>query len=160
MDDRQKADPGADRTRADYRVAIVPEPGPEIYQTILEGVRSFNRETLFPTAPPSQDLAIAITGAQGRVLGGLWARTGGGWLAIDLLFVPENLRGQGLASRLLAMAEAEARSRGCHAAWLDTLNPDALTLYRKLGYEIFGELKDYPPGFSRHFLQKRLDAQP
>lgn len=160
MDERQNVDPEADRTRADCRMAVVPEPGPEIYRTILDGVRDFNRQTLFPTAPLGQDLAIVITDAEERVLGGLWGRTAGGWLSVDLLFVPENLRGQGLASRLLAMAEAEARSRGCHAAWLDTLNPDALTLYRKLGYAIFGELKDYPPGFSRHFLQKRLDAQP
>ena len=41
-------------------------------------------------------------------------------------------------------------------AWIDTLNPEALRLYQRLGYEIFGELKDYPVGGSRFFLQKKL----
>jgi ribosomal protein S18 acetylase RimI-like enzyme len=37
------------------------------------------------------------------------------------------------------------------------VNPQALTLYRRLGYEIFGELKDYPAGYNRYFLRKRLE---
>jgi hypothetical protein len=46
--------------------------------------------------------------------------------------------------------------RDCHSAWIDTLNPKALELYQRLGYEVFGELKDYPVGGSRFFLQKKL----
>ncbi len=70
--------------------------------------------------------------------------------------MPDALRGLGLATQLIAMAEEEARRRGCHAAWLDTLNPMALPLYQRLGYEVFGELKDYPVGNNRFFLQKKL----
>ena len=72
--------------------------------------------------------------------------------------MPETFRGMGLATRLVAMAEEEAKRRGCHSAWLDTLNPKALTLYQRLGYAIFGELKDYPAGSSRFFLQKKLGS--
>ncbi len=64
----------------------------------------------------------------------------------------------GLATKLVAVAEEEATRRGCHSAWIDTLNPKACDLYRRLGYEIFGELKDYPVGGSRVFLQKTLGA--
>ena len=64
----------------------------------------------------------------------------------------------GLATRLITMAEEEAKRRDCHSAWLDTMNPQALSLYRRLGYEVFGELKDYPVGFSRFFLQKKLGS--
>jgi GNAT superfamily N-acetyltransferase len=123
---------------------------------VLEGVRGFNR-TLFAHHPPGQDLAIAIRDPDSNdPVGGLLGRTNGGWLAIELLFVPEAFRGVGLATQLIAMAEEEARNRGCHSAWIDTLNPVALRLYQRLGYEIFGELKDYPVGGSRFFLQKRL----
>jgi GNAT superfamily N-acetyltransferase len=123
---------------------------------VLEGVRGFNR-TLFAHHPPGQDLAIAIRDPDSNdPVGGLLGRTNGGWLAIELLFVPEAFRGVGLATQLIAMAEEEARNRDCHSAWIDTLNPVALRLYQRLGYEIFGELKDYPVGGSRFFLQKRL----
>jgi len=126
-------------------------------QPILrEGVREFNR-ILFAGHPPGRDLAIAIRDPDsGEPVGGLCGRMNGGWLAVELIFVPEIYRGMGLATQLIAMAEEEARDRGCHSAWIDTLNPKALTLYRRLGYEVFGELKDYPVGGSRFFLQKKL----
>jgi hypothetical protein len=32
----------------------------------------------------------------------------------------------------------------------------ARPFYERLGYSVFGELPDYPPGFSRVFLRKSL----
>ncbi|MEE1612271.1 GNAT family N-acetyltransferase [Microvirga sp. CF3016] len=127
-----------------------------LHSIVLEGVRGFNK-TLFANHPPGQDLAIAIRDPDSdEPVGGLCGRMNGGWLAIELIFVPEVFRGMGLATRLIAMAEEEAKNKGCHSAWIDTLNPEALRLYQRLGYEIFGELKDYPVGGSRFFLQKKL----
>jgi GNAT superfamily N-acetyltransferase len=127
-----------------------------LQKVAVEGIREFNA-ALFPGHPPGQDLAIAIRDPETHEpVGGLCGRTAGGWLAINLLFVPDALRGMGLATQLIAMAEEEARRRGCHAAWLDTLNPRALPLYQRLGYEVFGELKDYPVGNNRFFMQKKL----
>jgi GNAT superfamily N-acetyltransferase len=82
--------------------------------------------------------------------------TGWGWLFTQWLFVPESLRGQGIAGKMLDMAEAEAIARGCHGAWIDTFNPQALRAYQRQGYQVFGELPDFPVGRSRSFLQKRL----
>ncbi|MBB3020282.1 GNAT superfamily N-acetyltransferase [Microvirga lupini] len=129
-----------------------------LHDIVLEGVRGFNK-TLFANHPPGRNLAIAIRDPdRSEPVGGLCGRTAGGWLAIELIFVPETFRGMGLATRLIAMAEEEAKRRDCHSAWLDTLNTKALTLYQRLGYEIFGELKDYPVGGSRFFLQKKLST--
>lgn len=141
-----------------YSVELVERPTPAIREIILDGLRDFNRTVLSPENR-IEDLAVAIRApGNGDVVGGLWGRTGWGWLTIELIFVPESLRGEGIATRLIALAEDEARARGCHAAWLDTLNPKALTLYERLGYRRFGELKDFPVGGSRHFLQKSLAA--
>jgi ribosomal protein S18 acetylase RimI-like enzyme len=127
-----------------------------LHKIILNGLRAFN-EKLFSDHPPGQDLAIALRDPRnGEAIGGLIGRTAGGWLAIDMLFVPEEFRGMSLATKLIALAEEEAVRRGCHSAWLDTLNPDARQLYERLGYVTFGELKDYPIGSSRAFLQKKL----
>jgi ribosomal protein S18 acetylase RimI-like enzyme len=128
-----------------------------LHKVVLEGIREFNA-ALFANHPPGQDLAIGIREPENHEpVGGLCGRTAGGWLSIELIFVPEQFRGMGIATRLIAMAEEEAKRRGCHSAWIDTLNPRALALYERLGYEIFGELKDYPVGGSRFFLQKTLN---
>ena len=103
-------------------------------------------------------LAVVLMDSSGDVIGGLWGRTAYGWLFVELLFVPESLRGQGVGSDLMHRAETEAVARGCHAAWLDTFQFQARGFYERLGYTCFGELTDYPPGFSRYFMKKVLTA--
>jgi GNAT superfamily N-acetyltransferase len=139
-----------------HDIELVTEPDQEIRAIILDGLRDFNRTILSPGLR-IEDLAAVIRDASGgSVIGGLWGRTGWEWLTVELIFVPESLRGQGIARRLIGLAEQEALRRGCHSAWLDTLNPDAMALYERLGYVRFGELKDFPVGGSRYFLRKRL----
>lgn len=61
-----------------------------------------------------------------------------------------------MAGKILALAEEEAAARGCHGAWIDTFNPLALRSYQRQGYEIFGELPEFPKGRTRTFLRKML----
>ncbi len=101
-------------------------------------------------------LAVVLEDANGSVVGGLWGRTVYGWLYVELLFVPEPLRGKGIGSELLLRAEAEAVRRGCHNSWLDTYEFQARGFYERLGYTCFGELAEYPAGYSRFFMKKEL----
>lgn len=101
-------------------------------------------------------LVLMLEDTSGRVVGGLWGRTEYAWLFVELLFVPETLRGKGLGAELMSRAEREAVSRGCHSAWLDTFEFQARGFYERLGYTSFGQLSDYPPGFSRYFMKKVL----
>ena len=41
-------------------------------------------------------------------------------------------------------------------AWLDTFEFQARGFYEGIGYECFGELPNYPKGFSRFFMKKTL----
>nr|WP_279306551.1 GNAT family N-acetyltransferase [Microvirga solisilvae] len=134
----------------------MPKPHNIVRQIINNGLNDFNRSTLMPDLR-IEDLAVVIRELESKtIVGGLWAHTGWEWLTIEAIFVPESLRRQGIAQNLVALAEEEAVSRGCHSAWLDTLNPEAMRLYERLGYQRFGELKDFPKGGSRTFLSKRL----
>jgi len=104
-------------------------------------------------------LIVALKNAHGSVEGGVWAYTNFGWLFVQLLVVPETLRGSGFGRRLMAAAEEEGLRRGCRNAWLDTHEFQAPGFYEKLGYSVFGRLPDYPPGFARVFLTKRLGSR-
>jgi GNAT superfamily N-acetyltransferase len=101
-------------------------------------------------------LILTLTDANGSIVGGLWGRTTYDWLFVELLVVPETMRGQGIGTELMRRAESEAIARGCHSVWLDTFQFQARGFYERLGYSCFAELADYPPGFSRYFMKKRL----
>jgi GNAT superfamily N-acetyltransferase len=101
-------------------------------------------------------LVLAVHNESGHVIGGLWGRTAFGWLFVELLFVPDLLRGRGIGAELMSRAESEAIVRGCHSAWLDTFEFQDRGFYERLGYICFGQLNDYPPGFARYFLKKAL----
>jgi GNAT superfamily N-acetyltransferase len=92
----------------------------------------------------------------GELLGGVSGSTHWGWLAIDRLWVSNELRGRGLGVKLMTTVEERAIDRGCHASWLDTFSFQAKPFYESLGYKQFGELDEFPAGFQRHFLSKRL----
>ena len=103
-------------------------------------------------------LVLTIEDTDKHVVCGLWGRTSYGWLFVELLLIPEALRREGLGRQILLRAEQEAVSRGCHSAWLDTYQFQARGFYERLGYSCFGELTDYPEGFSRYFMKKKLGA--
>jgi GNAT superfamily N-acetyltransferase len=93
-----------------------------------------------------------------RTLGGVTGRTSLGLLFLDVFFLPEALRGSGIGSQILQMAEAEGRRRGCRAAVLYTISFQAPEFYKKHGWREFGAIPCDPPGTSRVFLTKDLLA--
>jgi GNAT superfamily N-acetyltransferase len=101
-------------------------------------------------------IMVAIHDDSGDIVGGLVGRTAYDWLFVELVFVPESMRGQGMGTDLMRRAEEEAATRGCHSAWLDTFEFQGRAFYKQLGYICFGELGDYPVESSRYFMRKVL----
>jgi len=122
---------------------------------VASGVRAFSS-----TAPENEvePLHAFATNGGGEIVAGLVARTINrwGWMEVDILWVSEAARGQGLGSRLLAEAEREARARGCRFAKLYTSRFQAPGFYPKQGYTLYGKLEDFPPGETTYFYRKEL----
>jgi len=130
------------------------QPDESIRKAILDPLVAYNQARTGRN--DFRPLVIAVEGPDGGVVGGLCGRTAYDWLFVELLFVPESLRGRGLGSELMLRAETEAISRGCRHAWLDTFEFQARAFYQHLGYTCFGELADYPVGSARYFMRKAL----
>jgi GNAT superfamily N-acetyltransferase len=94
-----------------------------------------------------------------ETVGGLVGWTSYSYLHVNLLYLPDTLRGAGLGTKIMALAEEEAMRRDCHGVWLDTFSFQARGFYERLGYSLFGAIEDYPPGHSRYFLKKDLKPQ-
>ncbi len=93
---------------------------------------------------------------RGEWLGGCMGDIWGGWLHVRWLWVGTQLRGRGHGTRLMNATEAFGTEWGADQAMLETHSFQALAFYQKRGYVVFGELEDYPPGFRKFFLRKRL----
>ena len=76
------------------------------------------------------------------------------WLRVDGLWIDDGLRHRGIATELMIRVENHAIARGCHSAWLTTLQ--ARGFYETVGYELFGMLDNHPTGQKQYFLRKRL----
>ena len=134
-------------------IIVDPELKPDDAAAIRTGLHAYNDSKV---DSPDGHLGILIKDDAGQTVGGLTAWWYYNWMFIELLFVPEHLRGQDLGTQVMAKAEAYAREHGMTGIWLDTFSFQARGFYEKLGYKVFGELPDYPDGHSRFFLQKQL----
>ena len=127
---------------------------PSTFEAIFQALDGASRNVIGPAAP--RLLVVPIRDGTGAVIGGLWAVSLFRWLHLEMLFVPEPMRGRGIGAALICAAEAEARNRGCLGIYVDTFSFQAAPFYEKMGFSTFGVLDDCPPGHSRLFLHKRL----
>ena len=106
--------------------------------------------------PDSRTISYLLRGPKEEAVGGLIGEVHWGWFYVNLVWLREDLRGRGYGHRMLALAEDEARRHGAHHAYLDTFSFQAPDFYRRHGYQVFGELADFPPGHRRYYMVKDL----
>ena len=123
-------------------------------KTILKGLVEYNRGKVGPHK--WQSVAVVVNDARGKVLGGLTGWTGWGWMYVELFWLPEELRRQGHGRKLMELAEAEAKRRGCIGMYLNTASFQAPDFYPKLGFKPYGAIDEFPPGHKTYFLVKRF----
>lgn len=122
---------------------------------VLDSLTLYNRASA--PDPARSHVSLFLRDESGAIHGGLLAEVYFGWMFVAILWVDGAHRGGGWGKALLEKAEGEAVARGCQGVWLDTFSFQAPGFYQKLGYDVFGTLEDYPPGFTRYFLRKRLE---
>jgi GNAT superfamily N-acetyltransferase len=140
-----------------YRIELKHEPDAWDRQVIFDLLEEFNASQAGDE--PERPLAVVISDSDsGRIIGGLWALTYYRWMFVELMFVPQALRGRGMGTQIMREAEEEASRRGCHGVWLETFSFQAQPFYEKLGYAPFGVVPEYPPGHRRLFMLKRIGS--
>ena len=82
----------------------------------------------------------------------------GNYAEIKRVFVLDNHRGKGLSNRVMRFLEAELQNRGVSLFRLETgiKQPEALGLYRKLGYLERGPFGSYEADPFSVFMEKRV----
>ncbi len=75
---------------------------------------------------------------------------------IDELWVSSELRGDGLGTRLMRLAEKFAAKHSLQGIWLWTQSWQAEQFYSQLGYVEFTRFDNFPKGHSRIGYRKIL----
>ena len=101
-------------------------------------------------------IAVYCEDEDGRKLAGITGIAFGNWLSIHFLFVSDTLRGQGIGARLIALAENEARAKGCKYAYVTTNSFQAPGFYTKLGYKCVFTQKEFPVNGEKFHLIKEF----
>ncbi|HLJ18811.1 MAG TPA: GNAT family N-acetyltransferase [Stellaceae bacterium] len=139
----------------DFVLTVTDAPSERAQEVIEKGLNGYNAEQA--SYWDSRPLAVlASDPLTSEVLGGFLGRTSLGLLFIDLVYLPDRVRGSGLGSRMLAMAEAEALERGCRRGVLYTISFQAPGFYERHGWREFGRIPCDPPGTARVFMTKEL----
>ena len=135
----------------EYQIVSIDKPD---WGIIGGGIHNYNIQQA--GEDHGQTMCFVIQGPDEEVVGGVIAATHWDWLYIDLMWIKEEFRGLGYGQRLLELAEDKARQLGAKNAYLDTFSFQAPDFYKKFGYQVFGELQDFPVGQQRYYLTKQL----
>ena len=139
----------------EFALAVTDAPNDRARAVIADGLAGYNDENAGHR--DYQPLAVLMSDPPtGEVVGGLIGRTSFGLFFVERFFLPEQFRGNGLGSRVLALAEEEAKRRGCSRAALFTLTFQAPGFYIKQGYDIAARIECSAPGATRMLMTKEL----
>ena len=109
-------------------------------QELANLIRSYNRANREPSK--SESLNIYIEDDCGNLIAGIVVR--------------DDVRRQGLGSKILKMAELESFNRGCQYSFVNTFHFQAPEFYEKHGYKEVFALKEYPYTGKRYYYTKEL----
>ena len=118
-------------------------------------LREFNYEYV-GEYPEVHYIRLNARDANGQVVGGLRAIVAMYWLRVEVLWVSQVARGNGIGSRLLAQGEQMAVTMGAKNAALETFEWQGPRFYEKNGYEEAGRLENYIGGFYLAIFRKPL----
>jgi len=138
------------------RFTTIDDPPHDLQETLWNHLRDSSNKAL---GVPSleENRFFAITAEQdGALIGGALGLIYFRGLNLQCLWVHEAHRGSDLGTEFLLRVENEARASQCTVIYGHTFGFQAPGFYLKQGYEVFGEIPDFPAGHTCFFLRKIL----
>ena len=121
--------------------------------SVLAGIVEYNGRFLGENK--ATRVGASARNEAGVIIGGGVGRLYVDCFFLDLFWVADAYRGQGVGSKLLSAIESEAKRLGAKAVLLDTFDFQAAPFYEKQGYAEEARLKAMVGGHDRIYLTKR-----
>lgn len=144
-----------------YQINYSMEKDPEFKMFIQNKIKQFNRESSDAfkelTEEKIKPFHVSVEDSNEMLVGGLTGRVIWDWLEVDYFWLSPEVRGKGIGEDILKKAEKEAVLLGVTKILLTTFEFQARSFYEKYGYEVVGEVKDYPPGTTYYTMVKTIN---
>ncbi|MFD1413597.1 GNAT family N-acetyltransferase [Oceanobacillus jeddahense] len=142
-----------------YNIEILLENNEQFADFLDKKIKEFNNEhSVYHKEKRKkgaiEPINIIVSDGEGNWIGGLNADVYWGWIEINDFWFHDAYRGKGLGSQLLDKAENIAKEKEAKKALLTTFEFQARTYYEMKGYQVVGEIKDYPPGSNYYTMVK------
>lgn len=129
----------------------------EDYSIVLDGINDFNFSQSPKTIEPKYPIFLFAKNVQNSIIGGVYGSLGYyAGLQIHTLWVADYFRKQGVGKALMLEIEAIGKQSGAIKVILDTFTFQAEDFYKKLGYQEFGRIKNFPQGHDWVYFFKDL----
>jgi len=123
-----------------YAFNVTHEPDPDYRKFLARQIGLSHHEETFPVG--AQPLDISLDDVEGDVVAGVSGFTLNATLTVDMLWVGQPIREQGIGRRLMQMVEEAACERGCKRARVRT--PHEVAFFVGMGYQLSGTVQTLP----------------
>lgn len=131
------------------------DPQPADYADIRQGLQAYNLSQQPQLADLKSGRRILTYHDGSTLIGGAIIVYEWGWLYVDTLWVDAAYRGLGIATQLMQAIESIALTHQLAGVYLMTSQFQAPDFYKKLGYQIWAELPDWPRAYTMTYFQKK-----
>jgi GNAT superfamily N-acetyltransferase len=141
-------------------IELTTQAAPQEAAALSAAIVGFNHANVPGLEPIEAEVRFFVFARDdgGAVVGGIRAACYWNTLHIELLWLSQDLRGQGAGRALMARAEAFAREHACQLALVETTSWQARPFYEKCGYACIATIPDRPRGHTSYTLHKRLEV--
>ena len=78
------------------------------------------------------------------------------WYFLDMLYVDTKYRKKGIATKLITEIEKYSKDKKLTGIRMETWNFQAKGFYEKMGYTVWAQIENCPPGTIDYYLKKNL----
>jgi ribosomal protein S18 acetylase RimI-like enzyme len=125
----------------------------EVYDLLLKNIQAYNESHV---GRYIRNFFALYIKSNNKIIAALNGHSLGDNCFINLVWVNEECRHQGLGSKLFAQLESYARSKNCKMIQLETYDFQAKGFYDQLGYTAVATFKNVFMGHTRYFMEKVL----
>lgn len=146
----------------ELKIQTLNNPPKAITGLLKAGLTAYNLTCIPQLTNLSDDKFIVVArDDRGEIIGGVSAEFDFGWMFVDILWVADGQRGQGLGARLLHTAEQVALEHDIDRCYLMTSEFQAPRFYPRHGYREITRTRERPPGYDMiHFIKRPIADAP